>query len=71
MKELEEFKREVSMLDKFRCNYIIHFYGASFVTSKICMITEYAKHGSLQDLISKKKKIKHIMRIKILIYYLV
>ena len=31
---MEEFHREVTMLDKFRNSYIIHFYGAVFIPNK-------------------------------------
>ncbi|ELP86358.1 protein serine/threonine kinase, putative [Entamoeba invadens IP1] len=48
---LDEFEREVSMLDKFRSEYIVHFYGAVFIPNKICMVTEFAKYGSARDLI--------------------
>ena len=67
---IEEFEKEVAMLDKFRCEYIIHFYGAVFIPLKMCMVTEFAKYGSLQDLIMKRYKDKPIdeeVRIKILL----
>ncbi|ELP85467.1 tyrosine protein kinase, putative [Entamoeba invadens IP1] len=51
---LVEFEKEVSMLDKFRSEYIVHFYGAVFVPNKICMVTEFAQFGSLQDLMKNK-----------------
>jgi len=51
---MEEFNKEVSMLDKFRNEYIVHFYGAVFIPTKICMVTEFAKYGSLNDLIHKR-----------------
>ena len=66
---IEEFNK-VSMLDKFRDDYIVHFYGAVFIPNKICMVTEYAKYGSLNALISKRFRCKPIsekVRIKILI----
>ncbi|BFU20857.1 tyrosine kinase putative [Entamoeba histolytica] len=66
--QLDEFKKEVSMLDKFRSEYIVHFYGAVFIPNKICMVTEYAKYGSLFHLIFKqgmKKLPKEAVRIKI------
>ena len=59
------------MLDKFRNEYIVHFYGAVFIPNKICMVTEFAKYGSINDLIMKKYKdnlISEKVRIKILIY---
>ncbi|ELP92551.1 tyrosine protein kinase, putative [Entamoeba invadens IP1] len=51
---LLEFEKEVAMLDKFRCDYIIHFYGAVFIPNKVCMVTEFAGFGSLQDLMKHK-----------------
>ncbi|ELP86806.1 protein serine/threonine kinase, putative [Entamoeba invadens IP1] len=51
---MDEFTKEVSMLDKFRSEYIVHFYGAVFIPSKVCMVTEYAQYGSLKDLMSHK-----------------
>ncbi|ELP90569.1 protein serine/threonine kinase, putative [Entamoeba invadens IP1] len=51
--EIDEFEKEVQMLDKFRSEHIVHFYGAVFVSHKICIVTEFAKHGSLMDLIKK------------------
>ncbi|ELP92957.1 protein serine/threonine kinase, putative [Entamoeba invadens IP1] len=66
---LAEFEKEVAMLDKFRCDYIIHFYGAVFIPSKVCMVTEFATFGSLQDLIKHKKsdEIEMKLRIKFLL----
>ena len=67
---IEEFNKEVSMLDKFRNEYIVHFYGAVFIPNKICMVTEFAKYGSLNDLIMKRFRYNPIsekVRIKILI----
>ncbi|ELP92545.1 protein serine/threonine kinase, putative [Entamoeba invadens IP1] len=55
-----EFEKEVSMLDKFRSDYIVHFYGAVFVPNKVCMVTEFAGFGSLQDLMKHKKVMKLI-----------
>ncbi|EDR24589.1 dual specificity mitogen-activated protein kinase kinase, putative [Entamoeba dispar SAW760] len=66
---MKEFEKEVMMLDKFRSEYIIHFYGAVFIPNKICMITEYAKYGSIQDLINKRTntEIPNKIRIKFMI----
>ncbi|EKE41584.1 tyrosine kinase, putative [Entamoeba nuttalli P19] len=49
-----EFRKEVEMLAKFRCNYIIHFYGAVIIQDNKCMVTEYAKYGSVQKMIESK-----------------
>ena len=64
---IEEFNKEVTMLDKFRCSYIIHFYGAVFIPNKICIVTEFATYGSLNDLIKQHEIINEQIRIKILI----
>ncbi|EDR26344.1 protein serine/threonine kinase, putative [Entamoeba dispar SAW760] len=61
---MEEFKIEVDMLDKFRCEYIVQFYGACFIPTKTCMVTEYAKYGSLHKWIKNKKKVSHHLKIK-------
>ncbi|ELP91890.1 protein serine/threonine kinase, putative [Entamoeba invadens IP1] len=53
-KMMKEFIKEVSMLDKFRNEYIVHFYGAVVIPNKICMVTEFAQYGSLQDVINKR-----------------
>ncbi|ELP84138.1 tyrosine protein kinase, putative [Entamoeba invadens IP1] len=66
---LDEFAKEVSMLDKFRSEYIVHFYGAVFIPNKLCMVTEFAAFGSLQDLIVKRQpeEIDMKMRVKMLL----
>ncbi|ELP84119.1 serine/threonine protein kinase ppk33, putative [Entamoeba invadens IP1] len=56
--EMTEFNNEVSMLDKFRSEYIVHFYGAVFIPSKVCMVTEFAQFGSLQDLMKHKNALE-------------
>ncbi|ELP89851.1 protein serine/threonine kinase, putative [Entamoeba invadens IP1] len=65
---IDEFTKEVGMLDKFRSEYIIHFYGAVFIPSKVCMVTEFAQYGSLQDLMKHKTsdEVDMNLRIKIM-----
>ncbi|BFU24164.1 protein kinase, putative [Entamoeba histolytica HM-1:IMSS-B] len=53
---INEFKDEVSMLEKFRNEYIVHFYGAVMIPNKLCFVTEFAEYGSLSDLIEKRMK---------------
>ncbi|ELP90574.1 serine/threonine protein kinase HT1, putative [Entamoeba invadens IP1] len=50
-----EFENEVAMLDKFRSEYIVYFFGAVFVSNKVSLVTEFAEFGSLRDLIDHKK----------------
>ncbi|ELP92332.1 serine/threonine protein kinase HT1, putative [Entamoeba invadens IP1] len=61
----DEFEKEVSMLDKFRNEYIIHFYGAVFITNHICMVSEFAEYGSLQDLMKHKKSDEVDMKLRV------
>ncbi|ELP84403.1 serine/threonine protein kinase HT1, putative [Entamoeba invadens IP1] len=67
--KLSEFEKEVEMLDKFRSEYIVHFYGAVLIPNKICMVTEFAHFGSLQDLILNvnNEQIKMNMRLKMIL----
>ena len=49
-----------------RCEYTVHFYGAVIIPNKICMVTEFAKYGSLDDLIYKRNiDVPESMRIKL------
>ncbi|ELP83546.1 protein serine/threonine kinase, putative [Entamoeba invadens IP1] len=61
----EEFTKEVEMLDKFRSEYIVHFYGAVFIPSKFCEVTEFAQFGSLQDLMKHKKSEEVDIKIRV------
>ncbi|ELP85065.1 protein serine/threonine kinase, putative [Entamoeba invadens IP1] len=63
---LEEFKKEISMFDKFCSENIVHYFGSVIVTNKICVVTEFAQYGSLGDLIRKKVPIDMKMRFKLL-----
>ncbi|EDR26223.1 protein serine/threonine kinase, putative [Entamoeba dispar SAW760] len=62
---LKEFEKEVTMLDKFRCDYVVYFYGAVFVPNKICIVTEFAQFGSLEDLMKKKDESEVSMKLRI------
>ena len=58
------------MLDKFRCDFIVHFYGAVFIKNKTCLVTEFAEYGSMNDLMKSRKgakPIKKVLRYKILL----
>ncbi|ELP91119.1 protein serine/threonine kinase, putative [Entamoeba invadens IP1] len=64
-KSIDEFDKEVEMMDKFRSEYIVHFYGAVFIPNKVCMVTEFAQFGSLQDLIKNKRNDEVKMKIRV------
>ncbi|ELP87643.1 protein serine/threonine kinase, putative [Entamoeba invadens IP1] len=61
----DEFENEIKMLEKFRSEYIVHFYGAVFIPSKICMVSEFAQYGSLQDLMKKKRNEEIEMKLRV------
>ncbi|ELP90949.1 serine/threonine protein kinase HT1, putative [Entamoeba invadens IP1] len=63
--KVHEFEKEVSMLDKFRCDYLVHFYGAVFIPNRICMVTEFAEYGSLNDLMKKRREQSPRMAVKV------
>ena len=67
-KLIEEFDKEVSMLEKFRSIYVINFVGAVYVGKHIAIVTELAEHGSIRDLITKRKAypFSKVMRVKLL-----
>ncbi|ELP90866.1 protein serine/threonine kinase, putative [Entamoeba invadens IP1] len=64
-----DFEKEVKMMDKFKSEYIIHFYGAVFIPTRMCLVTEYAPLGSLQSSIEHRKseEFDHQIRLKICI----
>ena len=49
---MDEFVREVKMLDKFRFERIVHFYGACSIRNNV-MMTGFAPRESLMDCIKK------------------
>ncbi|ELP89678.1 tyrosine protein kinase, putative [Entamoeba invadens IP1] len=61
---LKEFENEVSMLEKFRSEFIVYFYGAVFIPNKICMVTEFAQFGSLNDVINRKGVAPFSMKVR-------
>ncbi|ELP90856.1 protein serine/threonine kinase, putative [Entamoeba invadens IP1] len=65
---IEEFEKEVSMLDKFRSEYIVHFYGAVLIPNRLCIVTEFSEFGSLSDMMYKrnKKGIETKLKVKML-----
>ncbi|ELP90451.1 protein serine/threonine kinase, putative [Entamoeba invadens IP1] len=63
--QIVELRKEVEMLDKFRNDYIVHFYGAVFITKKECIVTEFAQYGSLKDILKSKRSDEIKMKIRV------
>ena len=64
---MDEFIKEVAMLDKFRCDQIVHFYGACFIPNHVMMVTEFAPCGSLMDCIQKKNEPNNNIKVKVML----
>ncbi|ELP89031.1 protein serine/threonine kinase, putative [Entamoeba invadens IP1] len=74
---LDEFKKEVEMLNKFRCDQIVHFFGSVRMPRIIGMVVEYAPFGSLRSVfmstkfhdVCEKIKVKYLVDVtKALVY---
>ncbi|ELP86086.1 protein serine/threonine kinase, putative [Entamoeba invadens IP1] len=52
--QITDFEKEVEMLDKFRSDFLVIFYGACLIPNKICIVTEFAQYGSLNDCMRKR-----------------
>ena len=64
---MAEFEKEVAMLDKFRCDQIVHFYGACFIPNHVMMVTEFAPCGSLMDCIMKRAEPAEMIKVKLML----
>ena len=52
-KLIEEFDKEVSMLDKFRSTYVINFVGAVYLVKHIGIVTELTEFESIKNSIER------------------
>ena len=64
---MDEFEKEVAMLDKFRCDQIVHFFGACIIPNHVMMVTEFAPCGSLMDCIKKQAEPEERIKIKLVL----
>ena len=62
-----EFLKEVAVLDKFRCDYIVHFYGGCAVLNHVMMVTEYQPCGSVMDCINNRPEPEDIIKTKVML----
>ena len=60
---VSEFKKEDSMLAKFRCAEIIDLYRPSLAPNHLCLVMEYTPHHSKQDLIEKGADVAFATRV--------
>eukprot|EP01087_Luapelamoeba_hula_P007745 TRINITY_DN1900_c1_g1_i1.p1 TRINITY_DN1900_c1_g1~~TRINITY_DN1900_c1_g1_i1.p1 ORF type:complete len:1690 (-),score=189.26 TRINITY_DN1900_c1_g1_i1:61-5130(-) len=76
-RDMLDFRAEVAFLSEMHHPNIVLFIGASMQQPNLCILTEYVKQGSLQDVLAKKStKLPWQVRMKIAkgaalgIYYL-
>ena len=50
---MDEFIKDVAMLDKFGCDFIVHFHGEWMIPNHIMMATEFVPLWSLTGCIKK------------------
>jgi hypothetical protein len=57
--------REVDIMTRLRCPYVLNFVGASFVPGKTCLVTEICTHGSVSDIVFSDKNFNYLMMLKV------
>ena len=53
--ELEEFRREVSIMERLRSPYIVNMVGAVLTENHLAIVTEFMSHGSVRHAFGKRK----------------
>ena len=64
---MEEFEKEVTMLDKFRCYFIVHLNRACLIPNQGMVVTEFAPCGSLMDCIKKRPEQTEKIKAKLML----
>ena len=64
---MEEFEKEVAMLDKFWSDFVVHLHGSCLIPNHIMMVTEFAPCGSLVDCIKKLPGPEETVRAKMML----
>ena len=55
-KLIEEFDKEVRMLDKIRSIYVINFVGEVYLVKHIAIVTELVEHESIKNSNERRKQ---------------
>ena len=64
---MDLFAKESSMLDKFRCDQIVHFYGACIIPNQAMMVTQFAQCRSLADCNRKRAEPEELIKTKVML----
>ena len=57
--------REVDIMTRLRCPYVLNFVGASFVPGKTCLVTELCTHGSVSDVVFSEQNFNYLLMLKV------
>jgi serine/threonine protein kinase len=57
--------REVDIMTRLRCPYVLNFVGASFVEGKTCLVTELCTNGSVSDVVFSDKNFNYLLMLKV------
>ncbi|ELR16527.1 protein kinase domain containing protein [Acanthamoeba castellanii str. Neff] len=64
-RQLAEFQKEVDIMTRLRCPYVLNFVGASFVPGKTCLVTELCTHGSVSDVVFSEQNFNYLLMLKV------
>jgi len=53
--DLEEFHREVRVMEKLRSPYVVNLIGAVFTDQHLAIVTEFMKHGSVKSALNHNR----------------
>ncbi|EKE38727.1 hypothetical protein ENUP19_0317G0008 [Entamoeba nuttalli] len=59
--------KEIELLEKFRCEYIVEFLGTVEINKQYCIVLELAGYGSLRDLFTTLPTLSFDLKKKILL----
>ncbi|KAH3761386.1 serine/threonine-protein kinase STY8 [Pelomyxa schiedti] len=63
-KERQDFEDECALLKQLRHPYIVTYIGASFVTGKLCICTEFIEGGSVEKYLMSDVDIPYLLILK-------
>eukprot|EP01105_Mastigella_eilhardi_P010733 TRINITY_DN2496_c0_g2_i2.p1 TRINITY_DN2496_c0_g2~~TRINITY_DN2496_c0_g2_i2.p1 ORF type:complete len:808 (-),score=197.86 TRINITY_DN2496_c0_g2_i2:76-2499(-) len=64
---LEEFKKEVSIMENLRSPYIVYFVGASHLSGRLALVTEFLPLGSLRACMATHQPFPFHLKVKCLL----
>jgi tRNA A-37 threonylcarbamoyl transferase component Bud32/uncharacterized cupredoxin-like copper-binding protein len=62
---LDEFDREVDLMNKLRHKNIVQFIGASKVVGRFALITEFVQNGNVSQYVMKASKVNYSLKLRV------